>query len=116
MLGTIPGDSTWCDLTPFRYKISQRFDFLIVDHETAVRTKLTYFSSVSPSESIPTVICVTSSSIHHLRPLAHLLIQLALHCLLLEPGLPWPQYLRLTMIGFPLLLLSRPQDQLYYSI
>ena len=71
MLGTITGDSTWCDLPPFCCKIPEGLVVLIINNNVTIRTKLAYFSSVIGSPEFFHTISI-STNIRHFHPLDYL--------------------------------------------
>ena len=108
MLGTVAGDPAWRDFTPFGCKIPEGPGVLIIDYKTAIRTELTYLSSVKcPFEftSIAIVVSTVRSIIRHFLPHYFLLFRSLLLCLFLLRS-PW---LQSPWICLPLLWPLMPQ-------
>jgi len=72
MLCTVAGDSAWRYFSPFGRKIPEGPRVLIIYYKAAIRTELTYLSSVKrPSEPISIIIIVVStvrSIVRHFPP------------------------------------------------
>ena len=94
MLGTVAGDPAWRDFAPFGCKISEGPGVLIIDYKAAIRTELTYLSSVKClSEFISIAIVVSTVRpiiIRHFLPHYFFLFRSLLLCLFLLRS-PWLQ-------------------------